>query len=138
MPSWSILSQCFNECSVILEANNYFNGMRIIIEGISDTRDDLFSMGLVLEDGIKSFLSSSTINYRSAIPDHSPISFAFFPSSSSIDSYSSFIMCALLIFFIILVVDHYIENSTDVNGRWVSFHALSHFCLNLFLHPFLF
>ena len=128
MPSWSILSQCFNECSVILEANNYFNGMRIIIEGISDTRDDLFSMGLVLEDGIKSFLASSTINYRSAIPDHSPISFAFFPSSILHH-------CALLIFFIILVVHHYIENSMDVNGRWVSFHALSHFCLNL---PFFF
>ena len=67
MPSWSILSQCFNERSVILapqgtqehletlqdleellsnmhfffhEANDYFNGMGIIIEGISDIRDD--------------------------------------------------------------------------------------------------
>ena len=73
------------------EANNIFTGLGIIIEGISDVQSDLFFMGLVLEDGIESFLSSFTNGYRSTIPNHLPISFAFFPSSS-IDFDSSFVI----------------------------------------------
>ena len=117
MPSWSTLSQRFIKRSVIPvpqstqenledlqdfeelltnirffihEAKGFSNGLEIIIEGIHDVRHDLFFMGLALEEGIESFLSSFTIDYRTTKPDHSPITFAVFPSSSSLNSNLSF------------------------------------------------